>query len=345
LYSETVKRNIIPALIGAGICLFFQRSGIFTLFFLAPLGFLAYRYNFRTAWLALLFAVLGNMLLAMGLAAGRAIPLTETMWDLLYFAVMATVFTWITAPPPGFSVKVSGSMRLMFGSCIAALLFTGIIFRAAASPGFSGYITSMINTIISFYRTSGSDVVQNALLESLTADVVLNFIKSVMLRGGSLVSCVLLFFICRQISFALARLTLRGREPSSNRTNSLAFFHVYPVFIWILSVSLLLVVLTRMAKLDIPEIILWNILIFCAIMYLAQGLGILQFFLARPSMPLFLRLILVVLFFILLFSPGINAVLLGGVVLLGIAENWAPFRAPKTNGPPSTPEAGDDGKS
>ena len=119
------------------------------------------------------------------------------------------------------------------------------------------------------------------------------------------------------------------------------FFHVYPAIIWVLSASLLLVVLSRITKLGVIEIILWNILVFCVIMYLAQGLGIAQFFLSRPSMPPFLRLVLVVLFIVLVCSPGINAVLLGCVVLLGIAENWVPFRAPRTNGPPSTPEAGD----
>jgi len=338
-----LKRSIIPALIAAGICLFFQRSGFFTLFFLAPLGFVAYRYNFRVAWTALLFAVLGNALLALGQAAERTIPAGEIIWPLLYFALIAAIFTWITAAPPGFSAKVPGSMRLMLGSCLGALLFIGIFFRTAASPGFSDYISSMINTVVSMYRSSGSDVVQNALLESLTADVVLNFMKSVILRGGSLIACVLLFFISRQVSFTLARLTHGGRGIHSAKMNSLAFFHVYPVVIWFLSASLLLVVLTRMVKFTVPEIILWNVLMFCAIMYLAQGLGILQFFLLRPSIPPFLRLVLMVVFIILLFSPGINAVLLVGVALLGIAENWVPFRAPKTNEPPSTPEAGDGG--
>jgi len=65
-----------------------------------------------------------------------------------------------------------------------------------------------------------------------------------------------------------------------------------------------------------------------------------QFFLSRPSMLPFLRLFLIVLFIVLIFSPVVNVILLVGIVLLGIAENWAPFRASKPNGPSSTPEAG-----
>jgi hypothetical protein len=40
---------------------------------------------------------------------------------------------------------------------------------------------------------------------------------------------------------------------------------------------------------------------------------------------------------LLVFSPGINAAALGVLVLLGIAENWVPFRAPKPDGGSSTP--------
>jgi hypothetical protein len=108
-------------------------------------------------------------------------------------------------------------------------------------------------------------------------------------------------------------------------------------FIWVLSVSLFLVIAMRILKWTVPEIILWNILTLCAILYLAQGLGILQHITAAPGMPPFLRLALSLLFFILIFSPGINAVVLGLVTLLGIAETWVSFRTPKTDGPSSTP--------
>jgi len=176
-------------------------------------------------------------------------------------------------------------------------------------------------------------------MESMTPETVLAFIKSTVLRGGGLVSTLLLFVFCRQISFAMARLS-PGNKPSDEQgANALLGFRVDPVLIWVISGSLLLVVLSSMVKLEVPEIILWNILILCGILYFAQGLGILQFFLTRPTVSPFLRLPLSIFFIVLLFSPGINVVLLGGVALLGIAENWVPFRAPKSNGPPSTPEA------
>jgi hypothetical protein len=90
-------------------------------------------------------------------------------------------------------------------------------------------------------------------------------------------------------------------------------------------------------KITLIEVIAWNILVVCIILYLVQGGGILSFLLVRTAMPPLLRFALVFLSSVVFFSPGINAFVLGAVTLLGIAENWVPFRAPKPNGPSSTP--------
>ena len=345
MYTEAIKRKeLIPALIGAGVCLFFSRSSLLVLFFVLPLGFLAYRYGYRVAWSALFFAVMGNMFLAMGTALTHGFPLTGIFWGVFYFAAVASIFTWITAPPPALSLKVCSTVRLIIGSSLASLLLMGMFFRIMASPNFSENIALITNSVMA-RGSAGSDVVQSALLSEVTPEMVLNFMTSTVLRGGALISSLLLFFVCRQISFILARLFVRNKPPTSNllEVNSLLVFRVHPMAIWVLSGALLLLVLTNRANLEIPGIILWNILILCGILYLAQGMGIVQFFLARATLTPFLKLLLCVLFLLLLFSPGINAILFGGVVLLGIAENWVSFRAPKSNGPPSTPEAGDSG--
>jgi len=344
LRPEAIKREeLVPALIGAGICLFFSRNSLLVLFFLMPLGFLAFRYGYRVAWGAVLLVIAGNTFIAVGTAVSHGFALTGTFWGVFYFAVVASLFVWIIAPPPYSPLKICGTIRLVIGSSLSAVILIVMLLRTMASPGFLEHVAAITNSVAA-RQGAGSDVVQTALLAEVTPEMTLNFIRSTVFRGGALISSVLLFFLCRQLSFILARLFAKNKplRISFQEINSLVIFRVHPMLIWVLSASLLLVVMTHRANLEIPGIILWNILILCSIIYLAQGIGILQFFLARPTVTPFMKLLFSILFVVLMLSPGINVVLFGGVVLLGIAENWVPFRAPKSNGPPSTPEAGSD---
>jgi len=344
------KRDFLPAVIGAGISLIMLKTGFLSLFFLVPMGFVAYRYHYRVAWLAFLLAFLGNAVLTVAYATGRALPSEAIGWDILYYSAITFIFIWIIASPSSLQTKMSWPVRLIAGSCLGSLLFNFILFRNMDSQAFFEYVSYFVNSLVTAYQSTKIDVVQNAMLESLTPEFVTEMIMAFMLRGGSLVSCVLLFFVCCQLSLILARLSFRlfgkniqGKNSGETRLNEispLAVFHVNPMVIWFFSSSLFLIVITRTIKFEIPEIILWNVLIICSILYLAQGLGIMQFFLIKPSFSPFLRMILVIAFVFVLFSPFLNAFLLGGLILLGIAENWLPLRVSKQSGPPSTPEAG-----
>ena len=123
MHPEIAKRKFLfPAIIGAGVSLLLLRTGVFAFFFLVPLGFIAYRFDYKSAWTAFLFAVLGNFILAAGARASRGISLTDTLWDIIYFSLMAFIFTGIVAPPPALSVKFKGAVRFFCGSCLGALL-------------------------------------------------------------------------------------------------------------------------------------------------------------------------------------------------------------------------------
>ena len=325
----------IPAFITAGICLLLVRTGIFSFFFLVPLGFAAYRYEYKIAWAASLFAILGNTIMLIGSVASRSVPTTAMTWSLIHFAVMVIVFVWITAPPSDVAERVPLSIRFLTGYCIGALAFIGFFLHLIATPGFMEYLVSLLNAMVP----------QNAGSEFMTAEAVLLIVRNIFLRGGSLLICVLLFTFSRQLSLLLARVVPGKTKNSSEmvgayfqRVNSLIAFRVNPALIWIFSSSLLLVVLTRIAGIEIIEIVLWNVLALCAILYLAQGVGILQFFLSRPTISPFTKLLFLVFFFVLFFSPFLNVILLMGFVLLGVMENWVPFRVPKNNSLSSTPE-------
>jgi hypothetical protein len=213
--NTDVKRKILfPAITGAVLSLLLLRTGVLAFFFLVPLGFVAYRYDYKIAWMAFLFAFLGNLVLAAGARALRGVSLTDTLWDIVYYSLMAFIFTGIIAPPPAISAKYKEAVRFFCGSCLGALLFIYLFLHMAASPVYLEYVDYLLNAVFQVNRSSGADVVQNALLGNISAELVLKTIQAVMLRGGSLVSCVLLFAVCRQISLFLARLSLRKRLPS-----------------------------------------------------------------------------------------------------------------------------------
>jgi hypothetical protein len=121
----------------------------------------------------------------------------------------------------------------------------------------------------------------------------------------------------------------------------LADFHVHQKVIWVLSLSLAGIVLCRKFGIVPVEIAAWNVLTACAILYLAQGIGIVSFFLAHVALPPGLRIGINILIVFMIFSLVFNVILVGAVVVLGIAENWVPLRVSRANGPSSTPGKGD----
>jgi FtsH-binding integral membrane protein len=135
-----------------------------------------------------------------------------------------------------------------------------------------------------------------------------------------------LFFINRQISFFMARLITKKRE---NANGDLIRFHAPKKTIWVFSLCLLVIVTCGVFSLNYAGIAAWNVLIICAILFLAQGGGIVLHYLTRRPMSIFMRLLCVILFVFFVFSPGINMAVIAALVLLGIAENWLPLRVSK----------------
>jgi hypothetical protein len=224
--------------------------------------------------------------------------------------------------------------RLIAASVMGALALLPLVYTTGDEGGLAAMVRSQAELVASLYtNASGPDVVQRSLLEQyLTADLIMETIVAVALRGGVVVSCMGVLFISRQVSLWITRLVRRVW-----RGGSVALFHVPQGLIWVVSLSLLAVLLGQKADIGPLEIVAWNVLVVGVVLYLAQGVGIVSWFFARRAVPRGMRLLFSVFLVIMLFSPGINAVILGALALLGIAENWAPFRAPKIDGPSSTP--------
>jgi hypothetical protein len=325
----------LPALIGAAVSVGLSRNSLVGFLFLLPLGVVAYCYNPKTAWFAAAVSTLGNVLFF--LVAGRLYSYQALPWaDMLYLTVVIAVFTWITSPPEwgGGFLRIPTAYRIVASAVITSLALALALYSARDNQGLRSLFRSQAEMLASLYAgASGADEVRRSLTEHyMTADAIVAILQSAALRGGVVASCVALFAASRQLSLSAAALIRRRRLGGS-----LAAFHVRPECIWALSFSLLAIVAGLNFRIAPLEIAGWNILVICAILYVAQGGGIAIFFLAR--FPPGMRFVLNLGVLALILTPGINAAFVGVLLLLGVAENWAPFRAPKSNGPPPTPGA------
>jgi hypothetical protein len=322
-----------PALVGAAVSVGLSRSGFLGFLFLLPLGVAAYCNNTKTAWCAATLAALGNAVFLVVVGRFQSYSGLTQWTDMLYLTVVIAAFAWITAPPQG-GLLLPTAYRIVAGSVATSLALALALYSARDDQGFRSLFTAQAEMLASLYAgASGADEVQRSLAERyMNADAILEILRAAALRGGVAASCVALFTVSRQISLIAA--SFIRRKPMGG---SLAAFHVRPECIWALSFSLLAIVGGLSLKIEPLEIAGWNILVLCAILYLAQGGGIAVFFLAR--LPPGLRFALNLGVLALILSPGINAVFMGALIILGLAENWAPFRASKTNGPPPTPGA------
>jgi hypothetical protein len=327
--------------------LFLLRTGFLGVFFLVPLGFAASFFGGKTLWRAVLLAVFFNLCFVLGAALLLARPFVEFLPDLGFFILMTAVFAWLMAPPaagPRF-FRVRAAYRLVLGALAGAL--AGIGFAAGDSAGFGGIVYSQAELIAALAAdAAGGDAVRRSLLEQeLSPQRIVSVFNMVLLRGGALASSMAVLFISRQFSLVFAGIAgRRARERrGGSSVNSLRDFHAPRFLIWALSGSLAGILLLRIAGLSAAETVVWNLLTVCVLMYLAQGFGIVQFFLGRRELSAPLRLLLNVGIILAILSPGINMAVLILLVLLGAAEYWVPLRRasgePPRNGPPSTPAA------
>jgi hypothetical protein len=339
----------LPGILSALGSLFLIRSGFLGVFFLVPLGFAASAFGRSAAWKGAFWAVLFNLVFVLGLVLFLGRGLAEFLPDLGYFFLMVLVFTWLMAPPAGGPrfFRPRAAYRLILGALAAGLL--GIGFVIGDSAGFGALIrfqAELLSSVI--VDSAGGDAVRRSFLEQeLSPQRIIAVFNMVLIRGGVLASSMAVLFISRQFSLILGALAARrrgnGAGESSGTVRSLRDFYVPPFFIWFFSLSLGGILVFRLIGLSVPEILLWNLLTICGLVYLAQGFGIVQYFLSRRELPVFMRFLLNLGIILVILSPGINMAALALLVLLGIVEYWVPLRRAggnvRNNRPPPTPAA------
>ena len=324
------KSLLVPVLICAALCAALIRTGFLSPFFLVPLGFCATAFGPAAAWLSFVFAALGNAVLSAGFSFRYGgLGLSSLGLEILFFTVLALGFTWIMAGNLlPFVPRVRTAFRFIAASAAGSLVLLVMIYFLGKDKNFLAQARSQIEAISSgLIASSAADPVQQEAMESiLVPEKIIGTVFSLSFRGAALVSMFSLLFISRQFSFIMTRLIMRRRE---NANGDLIRFHAPRRTIWVFSLCLPVIVACGVFSLNFAGIAAWNVLIICAILFLAQGGGIALHYLTRRPLPVFMRLLCCVLFVFLIFSPGINFAVIAALVLLGIAENWLPLRVSK----------------
>jgi hypothetical protein len=297
------------------------RMGALGVLFLLPLAMAGFFGGGKPLWLAAFLALVGNGILIFTAWRGSGTDPLIPGWSVFYYTVMVLAFCWINTGRRNrvSFLPVSPVYRLALGSLAAA---------AAIIPGF---LLIMKNGEFIRFLDARLDAVYKASGGVDAGD----FVSSVLylgIRGGILVSVLFFFAISRQFAVFITWL-IRREKPDAG----LVTFKNGQFLIWVLSVSLGAVLAGSVTGITALEAGAWNILVLCAILYLAQGGGIALYFLVK--LPPFYRIAVNLALLILLFRPGINAVFLGALILAGIIENWVPLRTFGSRGPPSTPGA------
>jgi hypothetical protein len=308
---------VVTVIICACISVFFIRTGFFSLFYLAPLGYAVMASG--SLWLTFSAAAVINTVVSVvsRLIAGNAVPL----WlEVFYFSTMFLGFIWIMG---GTSFRTA--YRFILAAAAGTIAF--LVFINNRSSDFYSVLKDTAAAIL--YSSEGEAAGRSFLQQMLAPEKIQESFKNILLRGGALASVLFIFFINRQISLAAFWFLKKQRK---NR--GLTAFYAPPYTIWALLCALAFLLLTRQLKLQIFEIAAWNVSAVCVILFLAQGAGVLMHMLLRLA-PAF-RLVINILIIVLIFSP-LSAAAFAALLLLGIAENWLPLREPK-QGPASTPE-------
>ncbi|MDR0464931.1 MAG: hypothetical protein LBG94_07450 [Treponema sp.] len=283
------KQALVTIIVCTALSLFFMRTGILTFIDLVPLGYAvivsgSFLYTFFAAALA-------NIALFIFFSGKFGI-----IWiDILYLTALFLMYTWIVG-----GKNIRTAYRIILASSAGAVFFLYTVYR-------------MDSVFFSLFYD-----VANELFPGIVTLEVMEAVKNILFRGGALVSMLFLFFINRQLAISAVWLIKRQR----NDRGLTGFFAPFGA-IWVFSGALATIILAGMFAIEVLEILAWNVFIICAIIYLAQGAGILIHFLALRS-PAF-RICSIILLIVLLFSP-LTIVVIAALLLLGIIENWRPLR-------------------
>jgi hypothetical protein len=128
-----------------------------------------------------------------------------------------------------------------------------------------------------------------------------------------------------QFGFALFVANLIHNRRGNKRAFGIAGFHAPEQLLWPFLLSWSVVLASLLADIGLVGIIGWNSAVIISLVYFFQGLAIIQVLLERKNRRLSPGMVILVLI-ALVIVPGINALFMIGIPLLGVSEIWIQYR-------------------
>jgi len=300
--------NYVVIAICVILSLIFMKTGLLAFFFLVPLGYAILVSG--SVWITFFAASGANIIVSV--IMNTFSNGNKSLWlDILYFTIILLLFTWVMG-----GRNIRAAYRFTIASLAGAAAFLFFIMYNKNDNSFNIILNETAEVFASLFSASANGA---NLEQAFTREKIVELIESVSLRGGAVFSMFAVFFLNRQVTISSVLLINKKRVG-----RSINQYYAPPFTIWVLSGALAAVLLTSIFRIKMLEIISWNILIVCAILFLAQGAGIVAHILSKRT--LMVRIAVSILVFFLIISP-LSAVVIALLLLLGIAETWLPMRA------------------
>lgn len=216
--------------------------------------------------------------------------------------------------------------RLLGVTMAVGLVSIPVILIIKQNTNFVEYFRNQIAMIVEGVTSTlflQSGIYEEGLISSLfRPERIIQTIKAVFFRNY-LFSFFLILTLNWRIGVGIARRFFGGTVPR------LSQFILPNKFIWVLLISWAGILADIFFGLKVAGYIVWNIGLIALFLYGLQGIGILRHLLGRANLGRGMQTFFIVMIVFLLIVPGINALILLGIPILGVSEVWIHFRKQK----------------
>jgi hypothetical protein len=309
----------------AALAVFFQTTGFMGLLYAAPVGFALYYGGRREGLFASVTAIALNLVVLLGFVvfaspATRGAVLAAGLRETAFFMLALAMLLLVDGAPEEwqqlrFFAPSAVVTRFTVGAAIFGLSWAPLFFVSSGESLVDNYLQALADSL---NRGLGESAVDAAYLR--------NLIKTVAERGGMLLWGV--FFLGLNRIFALWTAAFAARFRAKPPRPDFAPFATYrasSLVLLVFTIAFFAAGISVIAGFTGLALVAWNLLAFCAFLFVVQGWGAARFLLLQ-RFPRGARLAGPCIVIVALLVPAFIPVGLLALLVLGIIDHFVNFR-------------------